>query len=227
MSDSAPIVFDQPCTRIEDVDGRWGHLKYMRIEHARFLRDFIEIHDLRNLLELGFFHGKSTAFMAAILEELGRGHIITMDLKSARKRRPAIGTVLSELRLTHRVTPVYSHRSFTWELRRLLAQSPRPAFDFCYIDGAHTWDGTGFSFLLIDLLLKPGGWVIFDDLDWSLATSQAAAKNMHRFKAYSDEEKKVKQVREVWNILVPARGYQHMHEEKRFRWGIAQKPILE
>ena len=223
-SDSAELVFDRPCTSIEDVARRWGQLKYMRIEHARFLREFIRTHDLRDLLELGFFHGKSTAFMAAILEELGRGHITTMDLKSAGRRRPSIATVLSELKLSHRVTPVYSHRSFTWELRRLIAQSPRPAFDFCYIDGAHTWDGTGFSFLLVDLLLKPGGWVIFDDLNWSIAISKAASKRMHRFKEYSEEEKTTKQVREVWRLLVPARGYQQMQEEKRFHWGIAQKP---
>jgi predicted O-methyltransferase YrrM len=197
----------------------------MGIEQARFLRDFIRSHDLRWLLELGFFHGKSTAFMAAILEELGRGHITTMDLKGARKRTPPIAHVLSDLRLAHRVTPIYSHRSFTWELRRLLAESPRPQFDFCYIDGAHTWDGTGFSYLLVDLLLKPGGWVIFDDLEWSIATSHAAMKNMERYAAYSDEEKQAKQVREVWRILVPARSYQNVHEEKRFRWGIAQKPI--
>jgi predicted O-methyltransferase YrrM len=217
-------LLDQPCSSIEDVDRRWGRLKYMGIEQARFLRDFINTHDLAELLELGFFHGKSTAFMAAILEELGRGHITTMDLKAARNRRPSIATVLSDLQLTQRATPIYSHRSFTWELRRLLAQSPRPSFDFCYIDGAHTWDGTGFSFLLVDLLLKPGGWVIFDDLDWSIATSHAAMKNMDRYAAYSDEEKQAKQVREVWQILAPARGY-HMSEEERFRWGIAQKPV--
>lgn len=197
----------------------------MGIEQARFLRDFIKTHDLCKLLELGFFQGKSTAFMAATLEELGRGHVTTMDLEAARKRSPGIERVLAELRLTHRVTPIYSHRSFTWELRRLLAQSPRPEFDFCYIDGAHTWDGTGFSFLLVDLLLKPGGWIIFDDLDWSIATSRAAMKNMQRYAAYSEEEKQAQQVRDVWKILVPARGYQQMYEEERFRWGIARKPI--
>ena len=129
----------------------------MNIDQARFIREFIKEHDARNLLELGFFQGKSTAFMAAILEELGRGHITTMDLVGAKKRKTSISDVLSDLNLDHRVTPIYSHRSFTWELHRLLAETPRPQFDYCYIDGAHTWDGTGFSFLLVDLLLKPSG----------------------------------------------------------------------
>ena len=224
MSNSAPIGTCQPCSDIEEVDRRWGRLRYMNIDQARFIREFIEEHDARNLLELGFFQGKSTAFMAAILEELGRGHITTMDLVGARKRKTSISDVLSDLNLEHRVTPIYSHRSFTWELHRLLAETPRPQFDYCYIDGAHTWDGTGFSFLLVDLLLKPGGWVVFDDLNWSISKSQAAKKNMQRYAEYSDEEKRSKQVREVWKILVPARGYENMHEVKRFGWGIAQKP---
>ena len=48
---------------------------------------------------------------------------------------------------------------------------------------------------------------------------------MERYAAYSEEEKQAEQVREVWRILVPARGYQHISEEERFRWGIARKPI--
>ncbi|HEX7034364.1 MAG TPA: class I SAM-dependent methyltransferase [Pseudomonadales bacterium] len=225
MEHSSAIKSDQPCASIDDVDRHFGRLKYMNLERARFLREFIRSHDLEDLLELGFFHGKSTAFMAAILEERGRGHVTTMDLESARNRKPSIEDVISTLRLGHRVTPVYAHRSFTWELRRLLARSPRPSFDFCYIDGAHTWDGTGFAFLLVDLLLKPGGWVIFDDLDWSIAKSPAARKNMQRYAGYSDEEKNARQVREVWEILVPARGYENRHEERRFGWGIAQKAV--
>lgn len=213
----------QTCSSIDEVHRRWGSLQYMGIEQARFLRDFIKEHDLRDLLELGFYQGKSTAFMAAILEELGRGHITSMDTVRARRRRPSIEQVLSDLALSKRVTPVYAHRSFTWELRRLIAESPVPRFDFCYIDGAHTWDGTGFSFLLVDILLKPGGWVIFDDLDWSISASAAARKSPQRYASYSEEEKDAKQVREVWELLVPSRGYRSVREEKRFRWGIAQK----
>lgn len=224
VSHPFPINLHRPCSSIDEVDRRWGRLKYMGIDQARFLRDFIRTHDLSELLELGFFQGKSTAFMAAILEELGRGHITTMDREGAKKRRPPIERVLADLRLAHRVTPIYSHRSFTWELRRLLAQSPRPEFDLCYIDGAHTWDGAGFSFLLVDVLLKPGGWVIFDDLDWSISRSPAATKDAKRYSQYSEEEKQAKQVRDVWQILLPERGYHNSYEEHRFHWGIAQKP---
>jgi hypothetical protein len=77
--------------------------------------------------------------------------------------------------------------------------------------------------LLVDLLIRPGGWIIFDDLDWSIAKSPSAVKYPRNYAAYSEEEKDARQVREVWRLLVPARGYALQYEEKRFHWGIAQK----
>ena len=48
-------------------------------------------------------------------------------------------------------------------------------YDFCFIDGAHTWDTDGFAFCLVDRMLRPGGWIIFDDLNWTHAHSPTLA----------------------------------------------------
>ena len=213
------------CTSIDEVNKTWGKLQYMQIGQARALRELIIEHDLKDLLELGFFQGKSTAFMAAVLEELDRGHITAMDLVDALNRTPPITEVLETLGLQHRVTPVYAQRSFTWEMCKLLEQRPSPQFDFCYIDGAHTWDGTGFAFFLVDMLLKPGGWVLFDDLNWSIAKSPSAAKMQKTYARYSEDEKDATPIRKVWELLVPSRGYTKMREIKEFQWGLAQKPL--
>lgn len=210
---------------ITRVDEKWGNLKYMRSGQAHFLRSFFLANGIQQVLELGFFHGKSSAYMAAILEEMQGGHLVTMDLESAKQRHPNIEQVIGELGLEHRVTPVYAYRSFTWELGKLLEQSPVPQFDFVYIDGAHTWDGTGFAFLLVDVLLKPGGWVLFDDLDWTISKSAHASRNVSSYSMYSEEEKRSKQVRKVWDVLVPSRGYINRREEPEFHWGMAQKPL--
>ena len=65
------------------------------------------------------------------------------------------------------MTPILPFRSFTWELQKLIAQVPRPRFDLCYFDGGHTWDNTGFGVLLVDILLRPGGILVLDDMNWS------------------------------------------------------------
>jgi|EP01044_Picomonas_judraskeda_P019158 hypothetical protein len=35
-----------------------------------------------------------------------------------------------------------------------------------YLDGAHEWHHDGFAHLLIDLMLRPGGIIEFDDYWW-------------------------------------------------------------
>ena len=33
----------------------------------------------------------------------------------------------------------------------------------------------GFAFFLVDRLLAPGGWMVFDDMDWTFASSMRRA----------------------------------------------------
>ena len=151
-------------TGIHDVDRMFPDLLYMTLEQATFLDRLLKQHHLTRCLELGFFHGKSSAFIAAILRDIGEGHLVTIDRKNALQREPDIFQVLAALDLGSWVTVSYEQRSYTWKLMRMLEQAERPVFDFCYIDAAHTWDDTGFAFFLVDELLRPGGWLLFDDL---------------------------------------------------------------
>ncbi len=53
---------------------------------------------------------------------------------------------------------------------KMFEEDLQPQLDFCYIDGTHSWDVSGFGFLLVDRLLVPGGWVHFDGLDWTFSS---------------------------------------------------------
>ena len=106
----------------------------------------------------------------------------------------------------------------------MLRQSPRPQFDFCYFDGGHVWDSTGFGFFLVDMLLKPGGWIVFDDLDWTLkASSKDESGAAYRLKQYGPEEFVAPGVRMVFETLVPERGYTDLSQKGG--WGFARKPL--
>ena len=209
------------------VKQEFHSLKYMRHDQATVLRDLIHKHDLRAILELGFFSGKSSAYLAAVLADRGYGHLTTIDLHHALKREPNIHTVLESLGLQECVTAITTQRSYTWELARMLQQDPRPEFDLCYLDGGHTWDITGWGFVLVDQLLKPGGWIVFDDLDWSITDSlkkRGQDVSESPWRRYSKDERDAHGVRMVWELIVPRFGYDPMYENKKFRWGIAQKP---
>ena len=212
----------------EKVRNSFDELEYMRHSQAELLRDLIVEHDAQDILEIGFFHGKSSAYIASILEDLGRGHLVTIDKDTARKRDPNIEEVLSTLDLTHRVTPVYAHRSYTWELAKMIEAKPRPQFDMCYFDGGHTWDVTGFGFVLVDMLLRPGGWIVFDDLPWTIeAAMQNRTEVPEHWRAVDSEERSTPAVKLVFDLLVPHLGYTDKHIVNDGQWGIARKPLDE
>lgn len=217
-----------PMRNIDRVESEFGSLDYMSHAEALIMRDFVVRHAVRDILELGFYHGKSSAYFAAILEDLGEGHLVTIDRATARRRKPNIDQLLSTLGLGHRVTPIYAERSYTWELGKMIRVTPRPQYDLCYFDGGHTWDVTGFGFLLVDLLLRPGGWIIFDDLGWTIESAiPEMAKVPARWLECSADERTTPAVQLVFDILAPHLGYTNRRSVNGGRWGIARKPRRE
>lgn len=208
---------------VRRVDQRFAKLPYMSVAQAGWLEGFLEERGLSQCIELGFFHGKSSAFIAAMLETRGTGHLTTIDRDEARRREPNIDLVLKTLGLSHRVTRYYEPSSYTWRLMKLLQESTEPRFDFCYIDGGHSWDVSGFGFLLVDRLLKPGGWVLFDDLDWTYSQMVPADGPIPGWlQQKSAEEIETAQVRQVWELLVKRHpDYDSFAEEGA--WGFARK----
>ena len=215
-------------SNIENVKTLFGDLPYMRHRQAMLIRDLIIEHGARDILEIGFYHGKSSAYIAAILEDLGEGHLVTIDRQSVRNREPNIEQVLATLGLGHRVTPIYAQRSYTWEMAKMIQAKPPPQFDFCYFDGGHTWDGTGFGFILVDLLLRPGGWIVFDDIPWTIeAAMQNRTKTPRHWRKFGADEAATPAVKLVFDQLVPHLGYTNKRIINNGQWGIARKPLDE
>jgi hypothetical protein len=42
----------------------------------------------------------------------------------------------------------------------------KPCYDFCFLDGAHLWEPDALAAQLVVPLLRPGGWLLLDDLNW-------------------------------------------------------------
>lgn len=119
---------------VERVKQRFGDLPYMRFEQAEVLSRFLKAHTLRNCLELGFFHGLSSAYIAETLREMGGGHLTTIDLEWTRSKSPNIDAIMSQLGLSEYVTAYYEPRSYTWRMMKMLDEKQNESFDFCYVD---------------------------------------------------------------------------------------------
>lgn len=94
--------------------------------------------------------------------------------------------------------------SYNWSLMKLLQKHSEPIFDYVYLDGMHTWDIDGFTFFLVDRLLKPEGYIDFDDYGWSLAISPSLKPSVFPLteKLYTNEQIRAKGVRLVIELLV-------------------------
>ena len=163
-----------------------GDLPYMNLKKAQIMQDLIHKYNLANILELGFYHGVSTCYFAALLEEVTNSSIVTIDLHSAEKREPNIEELLAKCGYLDNVEFYYEPVSYNWRLMKLIEAGTRK-FDLCYLDGGHDWYNTGYAFFLVDRLMQPGGWIIFDDLDWTMEHIEAkwAKTQANRRKNYA------------------------------------------
>jgi len=214
--------------KLDKIIIKIGHLPAISNDNGTILYNFIVEHKISNVLEIGFFHGKSTIFMAAALDELGRGNILAIDLESAKGCRPSILDLSDAADLSRYVTPVFSKIGSQWEMRQLIRDNTAdsiclPIFDFCFIDAFHSWDRAGMDFFLADKLLKPGGWILFDDLTWSFERSPSWRERPETG-AMPDDFRRATQVGDVFELLVR----QHSSYENfsvAGNWGWAQKKM--
>lgn len=179
--------------QLQTVADHVGDLPYMTHKKADRLRGIILKYGCRQLLELGFFHGVSSMYMAAVLHERGEGKLTTIDKVIAKDKTPNIEQLASELNLAEYIEPFFEERTYLWRLMKFIEEGRR--FDFCYLDGGHNWNDTGFAFYLVDQLLVDGGLILFDDFHWTAEGKPWAAK-------LPIEEQKISPVERTWELLV-------------------------
>lgn len=200
--------------KLETVETHVSGLPYMQIKQARRLQKIIQKYDCAQLLELGFFHGVSSMYMAATLDEMGgERSLTTIDKLVAKSNQPNIEQLGAELGLDHYIEHFYEERTYLWRLMKFIEEGRK--FDFCYLDGGHNWGDTGFAFFLVDKLLVDGGLILFDDFNWTAEGKDWAAD-------WPVDEQKISPVERTWELLVG----QHTHYKRvwvKGGWALAQK----
>ncbi len=132
---------------------------------AEFLFRFVRDHGVVDTLEVGCGLGKSAV---SIMLGTGGKHIAidpfqaNYDFRGVRNVGRAGLADAFELRAEPSCTA----------LPALLAEGRR--FDFVFVDGSHRFDDILVDFTFADLLLRPGGHIVFDDL-WMRTTQLALA----------------------------------------------------
>jgi predicted O-methyltransferase YrrM len=216
--------------RFEEVAARVQGIPFMTPELGRRVYDHVVATRPGEVLELGTAHGVSAAYMAAALEANGEGRITTVDHGGA-AYDPAPQEVLERAGLAHRVTIVLAHSSYNWFLKEQVEQASdeagntTPRYDFCYLDGAKNFNVDGVAVVLIEKLLRPGGWLLMDDLEWTYEDNPwiVPSGDGHPLGPLSESERTEPHLRAVFELIVKQHPSftQFRREDEWYGW--AQK----
>jgi predicted O-methyltransferase YrrM len=185
-----------------------GDTPYLGVDEGWELYHHVLNEKPEAILELGHAHGVSTLYLAAALDELGRGSIDSVDLLSAADRQPNLEMFLLKAGLEKYVTIHREKNSYNWFLKKKIeAQSENsvcaPCYDFCFIDGPKNWTIDGFAFFLADKLLHDKAWILFDDMNWTHGKHKGReATDGITIRSLSAEEIENPQIEAVYRLLV-------------------------
>jgi len=168
--------------------------------------EFIRQSHCQVLAEVGIAMGDTSEAFARHLNGRGQLHLFDYSEKvnCVQKRLESLG-------FTNIVSHGNSHRtydSYNWNLMKLLQTHQQGIFDYVYLDGAHTWHHDALAFVLIDQLLKNGGFVEFDDYNWNHRRSSTVNPTIcpATVEGFTEEQIDTHQVALVVDLLVKRDG---------------------
>lgn len=126
-----------------------------------------------NIAEVGVGVGATSVKIAERLDN--RGLLFLFDFNH---NVAALGADLNALgynNLRLHGSSKHTYDSYTWQLLKLAKfhqrANPDGFFDLIYLDGAHTFIHDVGSTALCKKLVKPGGYLLMDDYNWTFTTS--------------------------------------------------------
>lgn len=186
----------------EDILRCAGNLKHSHLDYGRTLYDFITLNRLSVGLELCSAPSIITAYLAGAIHGLKAGHLTTIGVSRCQLNAVDLPGLLADADLSYLVSIQFEPKSFNWGLMKLLRLNLYESFDFCCIHGRKTWYEVGLAFCLVERLIKAGGWVVFDDLQFSFRRSAVRDEQWVRNKP--EEEQITEQVMCVFELLAQA-----------------------
>lgn len=152
-----PFLLEGNCFHYGEPAQLSEYLIYKRINFVNVIKD----HGIKTMIEIGFNAGHSaTCFLAAMPAD---GSLLCFDLGEHRYMKPCFSMIQEKYPQLKEVILGDSKQT----LKEFVENNPekREFYDCIHVDGGH--DETVFSDVLYsDFLLKPGGILILDDINY-------------------------------------------------------------
>jgi predicted O-methyltransferase YrrM len=213
FTQAAAIVESLPQPRTSPVRGR-------------VLYDHIRTHRPERVLEMGTCRGASAVFIAAALQENGVGHLVSVDSLKYSWTDPTPQETLARAGLDNLVTLDRRFSTYTWFLKdeiqlATVTDAVSPRYDLIFLDGAKNWSTDGLAVLLAEKLLRPGGWLLLDDLGWTYESFVKDKKVHYEIDVakLSEPERTQPHLRAVFDLLVRTHpAFDRCHDDGWWGW---------
>lgn len=219
--------------KFEEVKKSLKGIGYISDRNAKTLYDFIIQNEISHVLELGFAHGKASCYIAAALDEMETGELTAVDLIETKDVfKPSIDELLKKTGLEKYVKIYREKTGYSWFLRNHIKENSEnhvcsPKYDLCIIDGPKNWTIDGGAFFMVDKLLKPNGWIIFDDFCWTYSDAVKEGREVVdgvTLRDLSSEELNSPHIQDVFQLLVMQHAdYSNFKIHGEGDWAWAQK----
>lgn len=183
------------------------------LETIRFLKEFFPIDFPLRYAEFGAYKGDTVLRVAETFPN-SLAYVFDYDRQ--------IKSMYSKLRhLAPRIkffpnTQFYQD-SYAYSLAKLIEDDRQLYFNYCFIDGAHTFPVDALTFYLCDQVLLPGGFLDFDDYDWTINTSRLSKSRVIR-KSFSPRQREEKQVAFLLdNFVTTNKNYEVVYKNRLFK----------
>ena len=100
--------------KFEEIQNHLRGIPHTPPEDGKVLYNFVLENKISNILELGFQHGVSTNYIAAALDEIGSGKILTIDREFARNESPNIYELSRKTKLEKYIDIKFATTSYIW-----------------------------------------------------------------------------------------------------------------
>jgi predicted O-methyltransferase YrrM len=164
--------------------------------------NFIKGTKCRHIAEIGIFEGYTSMEFARFLN--GQGELHLFDYED-RVRRVTTALEQAGFRNVRGFGSSYKVLdSYNWSFAKLLSENTEPIYDYIFLDGAHSWAVDALTAFLADRMLKVGGYLDFDDYDWTFSESPTVNPKVFPLtrKFYTTEQIESKQVKMIVDLVI-------------------------
>jgi hypothetical protein len=186
------------------------------IPHGKFLE--IGIGEFPHFERLRLMSEHSISYTGCDFESVCRSHEEELSIK---------GFSAKNISYAANSTGTYS-----WTLFEMLQRGEQ--YDVIYVDGHHTFYIDLPAIMLADKLLKPGGYLLLDDIPWSLSFLKANMmrslsqwyfyRKIYDFSEYTKEQQSLPHVKMIAEeLLLKRSGYTKNEGLSHPNWWILQK----